>query len=168
MSGAKVLLPILAFVAACDQAPHTMAVLDNGYPADAGTPLVVYHAFWSAVPFQAPVPPGTSSDPQVAEPASPNTAYVVLAPGWDPQSSAPPTSFVVMQSRGGFGVNFNDTLHIPVDDTSFAGNCAAGSFLTQDQADFITQLVFPNDFASFTYDPTTCTTTPIPGDAGGD
>jgi len=48
---------------------------------------------------------------------------------------------------------------------TFIGNCAAGSFLSPAQADFIAQLVFPSDFASLAYDAASCTTTPI-GDAG--
>ena len=116
--------------------------------------------------FQNPVVPGSSSDPQSTVAASENTAYVVLAPGWDPASSTPPTSFVVMQSRQGFAVQLNNTLHIPVDDTTFIGNCMADSFLSQDQADFITRFVFPRDFASLHYDAARCKTTPL-GDARG-
>jgi hypothetical protein len=72
-----------------------------------------------------------------------------------------------MQSRSGFAVHLNDTLHIPVDDADFAGNCATGSALTQSQADFITQLVFPGTFQGLQYDAATCTTTSV-GDAGGE
>jgi len=143
----------------CDT-PHTYVVLDNNYPPSE-TPLVVYHAFWQAVSFQMSVSPGFSSDPQTTIPASANTAYVLLAPGWDPASSDAPTSFIVMQSRNGFGVHLNDTLHIPVDDAAFAGNCAATSNLSQDQADFITQRVFASDFTGLTYEPATCTTSPL-------
>jgi len=50
-------------------------------------------------------------------------------------------------------------LHIPVDDATFSGNCAAGSVLTQTQADFITRRVFATDFAGRHYDAATCTTT---------
>jgi hypothetical protein len=108
-------------------------------------------------------------------PASDNTAWVVLAPGWDPSSSSPPKSFVVLQSLSGFAVHLNDTLHIPVDDADFAGNCVSGSTLTQSQADFITQLVFVKDpvtggpgiFQGLQYDAATCTTTPV-GDAGAE
>ena len=154
----------LMFVAAgCD--PRTSVVLDNGYPVYTTVPLVVYRAQWQAVSFEDPVAPGTSSDQEDTLAASDNTAYVLLAPGWDPASSTPPTSFIALQSRGGFAVHLGDTLHIPVDDTTFAGNCAAGSFLTQAQADFITQLVFESDSGSFAYDPATYTTTPV-GDAG--
>ena len=140
-------------------------VVDNKYAPSETTPLVIYRAFWQAVPFVTAISPGSSSDPQGSVAASPNTAYVVLAPGWDPQGAAPPTSFVVMQSRGGFELHFDTTLHIPVDDATFLGNCAAGSFLSQAQADFITQRIFPSDFATVRYDAATCTTIPF-GDAG--
>jgi hypothetical protein len=145
--------------------PQTNVVLDNDYPAAQAAPLVAYAAIWQAVIFPSPVAPGSSSAPQSTVPASANTAYVVLAPGWDPTSPTKPTSFVVLQSRSGFAVDLGDTLHIPVDDTTFAGNCAAGSLLTQAQADFITQYVFPSTFAGFHYDAATCTTTQT-GDAG--
>jgi hypothetical protein len=147
----------------CGDTPHTYVALDDAYPAS--SELVVYEGFWQAVAFSNPIPPGGSSGLQNTVAASDNTAYVILAPGWDPTSNAGPTSLIVMQSRSGFAVHWNDTLHIPVDDTHFDGNCAAGSRLTQQQADFITQLVFPGTFASFRYDAATCTTTPI-GDAG--
>ena len=111
-----------------------------------------------------PIPPGGSSGPLSTIAASDNTAYVVLAPGWDPTSAAPPTSFIVMQSKTGLSVHLNETLHIGVDDEHFAGNCLAGSHLTQKQADFITQFVFPGTFGAIRYDAATCTATPI-GDA---
>ena len=151
--------------AGCDPHPQSYVVVDNAYPPSSTRWLVVYQAFWQAVPFPNAIPPGASSGPQPTVPASDNTAYVVLAPGWDPTSSTTPTELVVMQSWGGYDVHLSDTVHIPVDDTTFAGNCAAGSALTQEQADFITQLVFPGVFASLHYDAATCTTTPI-GDAG--
>ena len=154
------------FAAGCDHA-DTFVVLDNDYPAASPRPLIVYRAFWQAVPFPDAVAPGASSEPQSTVAASPNTAYVLLAPGWDPNGPTPPISFVVLQSKNGFGVNLYDTLHLPVDDASFVGNCASGSFLSQVQADFITQRIFPDAFASFRYDAATCTTTPL-GDAGAD
>jgi hypothetical protein len=147
--------------------PYTYVIVDNDYPASATTPLVVYRAYWEAVAFTAPVPPGSSSPQQSTVPASDETAWVVLAPGWDPSSSSQPTSFVVLQSRSGFAVHLDDTLHIPVDDAHFAGNCAAGSALTQSQADFITQLVFPSIFQGLKYDAATCVATPV-GDAGAE
>jgi hypothetical protein len=160
-----VLAVSLTLVAAGCDPPPTTVVLDNGYPPYAAVPLVVYRAQWQAVSFSAPVPPGASSDAQDTLPASDNTAYVLLAPGWDPASSTLPTSFIALQSRDGFAVHLGDTVHIPVDDTTFIGNCAVGSFLTQAQADFITQIVFASDSGSYSYDPATCTTTLL-GDAG--
>jgi hypothetical protein len=141
--------------------PYTYAVVDNDYSADAAAPLVVYQAYWQAVAFTTPIPPGSSSAPQSTVPASDNTAWVVLAPGWNPSSPSPPRSYVILQSRSGFAVDLNDTVHIPVDDANFAGNCATGSALTQSQADFITQLVFPSLFRGLQYDAATCTTTPV-------
>jgi hypothetical protein len=76
-------------------------------------------------------------------------------------------------------------LSIPVEDTTFAGNCATGSFLSQQEADFITQVVFPsaqqgagweagpggehipNLFAGLRYDAATCALSPI-ADAGAE
>ena len=153
--------------AGCDQGPHTAVVLQNGYSPSATTPLVVYRAYWLNISFPTPIDPGASSAPQVAEPTSGDTAYAVLAPGWDPELSATPTSLVVMQSRNPIGVDLNDTLTITVDDANFVGNSASGSPLSQQQADFITQRVFACDFASFHYDAATCTLTPdLESDAG--
>ena len=146
--------------------PSTDVKIENGYPATSSTPMVVYDAFWQGVSFAGDnVVPGASSAPQPAVPTSGDTAYVVLAPGWNPSGSAPPSSFVVLESRSTFSLQLGNTLTIPVDDSTFAGNCAAGSHLTQDEAMLITQRVFPGDFASVTYDPSTCTLAPI-DDAG--
>jgi hypothetical protein len=155
VTGALALWPLST---GCDSAPNTTVVLDNMYPSSSTDQMVVYRAFWQAVSFDQPVVPGVASAPENTEPASENTAYVTLAPGWDPASSSSPTAFVVLESRQGFGVHLNETLHIPVDDQTFIGNCAAGSFLSQAQADFITKLVFPKDFANTTYEAASCTT----------
>ncbi|HTQ44556.1 MAG TPA: hypothetical protein VMI75_17470 [Polyangiaceae bacterium] len=161
-------VPILGLCAGvllcgCGDAAHTYVSLDNHYPASK-TSLVVYQGWWQAVPFSTPILPGGSSGPQPTVAASDNTAYVVLAPGWDPKGNAGPTSVIVMQSKTGFAVRLNDTLQIPVDDEHFAGNCLTGSHLTQQQADFITHLVFPVTFEAIRYDAATCTAKPI-GDA---
>ncbi len=166
--GTRLLPAVLALAlpaAGCDLNTQTNVVLENDYAPSATRALVVYRAYWQAVSFLVPVPPGSSTDPETTVPASPNTAYVILAPGWDPESLTPPTSFVVLQSRSGFGVQFGDTLTIRVDDTRFIGNCASNSFLPQTQADFITGLVFPDAFSLLHYDAATCTTTPV-ADAG--
>ncbi len=150
--------------AGCDT-PSTSVVLDNDYPAYGVATLVVVQAAWENATFTDPLLPGQSSAPQATVAASENTAYVVVAPGWDPSSGAAPAALVVLQSRSGFALHWDQTLHIPVDDAHFTGNCAAGSPLTQAQADVVTGYVFPGLFASYTYDAATCTATPI-GDAG--
>lgn len=156
-----------AFALACEapSTTSTFVVLEDDYPAASG--LVIYRAFWQAVSFETPIAPDSSSDPQNTVPASGDPAYVVLAPGWDPASTTPPTTFIVLESTQEYGVHVRNTVHIPVSDASFAGNCAAGSLLAQAQADFITQTVFPDIFAGSRYDAATCTTTPT-GDAGAD
>ncbi len=170
-SGAKAWLCALftlwvtALLGGCDT-PATFVVLDNHYPESAPDAAVVYQAFWQAISFQTPIAPGSSSSPQSTIAASANLAYVVLAPGWDITSSTPPTSLVVMQSRSGFSVSLNQTLHIPVDDATFAGNCAAGSVLSQAEANFLTEIVFAPLFMAVSYDAATCTSTPK-SDAGG-
>jgi hypothetical protein len=170
---AALLALVVALAAGCE-APSvstTFVVLENDYPAPSGSSgssgMVIYESFWEAATFSTPIPPGSSSTPMVAVPASANTAYVLLAPGWDPTSTTPPTRFVVLESKQGYGVDVSNTVDIPVSDATFTGNCAAGSFLTQVQADFLTQIVFSSVFAGFRYDAATCTTTPI-GDARAD
>jgi hypothetical protein len=141
----------------------TDVVIENRYTSATPSPLVIYRAAWHAVSFKEPIAPGAASAAETTVPASSNTAYVVVAPGWDPASATKPTRLVVLQSRDGFHAHLDTTLHIPVDDTTFAGNCAAGSHLSQADADVLTQLVFPADFADVTYDAATCTSTPRPG-----
>jgi hypothetical protein len=149
-----------AGTAGCDQGPHTSVVLANGY-APSATPLVVYRAYWQNIAFPTPIDPGSSAAAQPAEPTSGDTAYVLLAPGWDPELAKAPTSLIVLQSRVPISATFNQQLTIAVDDTTFAGNCLAGSPLSsQAQADFITQVVFPCEFTMARYDAATCTLTP--------
>jgi hypothetical protein len=165
VNGIACAIGLALFAVGCDQAPDTTVVIDNKYTPSPTNARVIYRGYWQAVLFPNAVTPGSSSDPQSTFPASANTAYAVLAPGWDPESSSPPSSFLVLQSRSEFEVHLNDTLHIPVDDTTFMGDCASGSLLTQAQADFITQLVFAEDFADLRYEAASCTTTTT-GDAG--
>ena len=144
----------------CDSVSETKVLVENRYPAQSRLP--VYHAFWQAVLFTTPIPPGAASEAQFSVPASPNTAYALLAPGWDPASADAPTSFVVLRSRSGFELHLNGALRIPVDDETFAGNCQAGSLLSQEECDFVTQRVFAGDFVGLTYDAASCTTRAAP------
>ncbi len=164
-------LALAPLAIACGDTPHTTVVLENHYPTSAASPLVIYDAFWHSVSFQgSPLSPGAAAEPplvdgaaQLVVPTSGATAYAVLAPGWDPASTTPPTKLVVLQSRGQYALHLNGTLRIVVDDTSFAGDCAAGDPLPQAQADYITERVFPADFAGLQYDAATCTVSALGG-----
>jgi hypothetical protein len=162
----RTLLAIAGCAGLPDKAPETDVVLNNQFSPSAASPSVVYQAYWLNVAFSSPVAPGASSDPQIAVPASANTAYVLLAPGWDPTSGTTPTAFVVLRSKHGYGVDLGGTLHIPISDEAFDGDCAAEDPLDQSEADFLTGVVFASAFAGLAYDANTCTTTAT-GDAGG-
>jgi len=140
-----------SLLAACDT-PSTRVLVENRSGA------VVYRARWHAVSFDAPLAPGASSEPADTVPASETPAWAVLAPGFDPATpDATPPSLVVVRSRAGFAVGLNQTLTIPVDDATFAGDCAAGDPLDQAEADFLTTRVFADLFAGRRYDAATCT-----------
>ncbi len=158
-------------ITACETPDPTNAVVDNGYPelADGGDPstqVVVYKAWYVTTLFTEPVLPAQSSDELRSVPAT-DTAYALLAPGWDPEGTAPPTSLIAVQSKSKLSVSRGDVLHLAVSDVTFTGNCAARQPLSQADADFITQRIFPGDFANATYDATTCTSTPVPADDAG-
>ena len=144
----------------CDHAPETTAVIDNRYPSNG--PLLIYQAQFETASFSSPVLPGTSSDPQDTVSTSGEWSVALLAPGWDAGSDVAPTSFVVMQSVGQFAVQTGAVVHIPVDDSTFRGNCEAGSFLTQEEANVLIAAFFSTPFKHLNYDAASCTTTPIP------
>jgi hypothetical protein len=149
---------------ACDT-PQTFVVLENAFPATASKPYVISQGFWQAVSFAGPIPPGDSSPPTATVAASANTAFVLVAPGEEVLADGGPatgSSLLVLESDGGFGVELNQTLFIPVRDATFVGDCAGGSPLSQDEADFITQRVFESAFSGLVYDAATCTTQGIP------
>jgi hypothetical protein len=155
---------------ACETPNSTYARVDNAYPIpgdasvagaipDGGEPApqtVVYRAWYSVTYFGDPIAAGEASPPQLVVTTS-DTAYALLAPGWDPQSGAAPTALIAVQSKQKVFVGRGDTVTIHVSDDTFEGNCAAGSALTQDEADVITQRVFPAEFGGGTYDAKTCT-----------
>ncbi len=162
-------------VSACDTEDPTSAVIDNEYPAvdpDGGDPsqqTVVYKVWWSSSLFLSPIPSAAESDPSRVVTGG-DVAYVILAPGWDPASTYPPTTLIPVKTRNSLFVKRGDTLHIHVSDTTVIGNCSARTSgqLTQDDADFITQRIFPGDFATGTYNAKSCALTLFPPEAGAD
>jgi hypothetical protein len=168
------LLAAATAVAACDTEAATFAVVHNGYNADtsssdggASAGIVVYRAWWSATYFADPVTPGSGSVEQRTVPGT-DFAYALLAPGWNPSSTTPPTRLVPLRSKARLTVGRGDLLHVIVSDDAFAGNCASGQPLSQEDADFITQRIFPGPFADLVYDAKTCTTKPAASDASTD
>jgi hypothetical protein len=157
---------------ACDTSDPTQAVVDNAYPAppdggDPATQTVVYNAWWSVTLFSTPVGAGAESD-QARAVTSTDFAYAVLAPGWDPSSTTAPTTLIPVKTAALLHADRGDTLHIVVSDATVVGNCAAGKPLSQADADFITQSIFPGLFSGVTYDAAKCVATPTPVDAGND
>jgi hypothetical protein len=147
---------------ACDTETATTCLVENGYPAvppegPSANQTIVYRAWWVATYYAEPVPGGASSTEERAVPAI-DFAYALLAPGWDPASAAPPSKLIVVKSKAPLGIARGETLRIVVSDQSFAGSCAAQQPLVQAEIDFITQSIFPGEFAGATYDARTCTT----------
>jgi hypothetical protein len=155
----------LGALAACDTEEPTFAVVDNAYPpppdgGEASKQTVVYRAWWVTSYFPDPVPGGASSSEQRSVPVS-DFVFALLAPGWDPASTTPPAQLVVVKSKVPLSASRGDTLHIVVSDQTFTGSCAAGQPLSQEDADLITQSIFPAEFTGVTYDAKTCTTMAI-------
>ena len=162
-----------AALVACATETPTFAVVDSAYPAvaegaDPSEQTVVYRAWWVATYFADPVAGGATSVEQRSVPAS-GFAYAVLAPGWDPASTTSPSRLIPVKSNAPLSVARGQVLHIEVSDQTFTGNCLAGHPLSQDEADFVTQRIFPGAFENVTYDAKSCTSTAVPaGKAGND
>jgi hypothetical protein len=156
-------------VVACDTEDATMVVADNDYPVlpDGGDPtleMTVFKVWWVTSLLPDPVLPGGEGEPQRTVPST-DFAYAVLAPGWNPSSLTPPSRFVAVKSATTLSASRGDTLHVHVSDDTFVGNCGAGRPLSQEDADFITQRIFPGEFSGKTYDAASCTASPTVGDA---
>lgn len=167
-----------AGLSGCDTPDPTHAVVENAYPepppdgGEGGAGIVVFRTWWVATLFADPVLPGTVSAEERTVPET-GPAYALLAPGWDPESGAPPARLVPVISRAPLRAVRGTTLRIQVSDETFAGNCAAGQPLSEEDADFVTQRIFPGAFAGLVYDARTCTSAPaVPAapdtDAGPD
>jgi len=149
----KKLLALLTMMAlaGCDTEDATSAVVDNDFPqlGDAGAPdsVVVYKVWWSSSLFEAPVAPGGESDSTRVVTNS-DIAYALLAPAWDPSSGVAPTYLIPVMTTQPLFVARGGTLHIHLSSSTVQGICDASPSqpLTQDQADFITQRIFPGDF----------------------
>ena len=168
LGSALALAAMVLISSGCDDSPTTARVANRYPPPIAGAAsadtTTVFKAWWVTTLFPNPVPAGTSSEPERTIEGS-DFAYALLAPGWSPDKGAPPTRLVAIKSVKKLTASAHDLLTIEVSDDQFAGNCAAGSTLTDDDARLIVERIFPGDFTDRNYDPSTCTSTPAPSDA---
>jgi hypothetical protein len=145
--------------AGCETSDATEAVLVNQYPVAAdgtASTVAVYKAWWAVSLFADPVAAGQESDPVRVVPGT-DYAYALLAPGWDPESGITPKQLLPIRSASKLSVRRGDTLRIEISDTTTVGNCAAAQPLSQEDADLITERIFPGEFSEVTYDAATCT-----------
>jgi hypothetical protein len=154
-------------VSGCDDDPTT-ALVENGYPpaANSAAPAettTVFKTWWVTTLFPSPVRAGASSETERTIPAS-DFAYALLAPGWSPDDLAPPQRLVAVKSLEKLTATAHAALTIRVSDDHFAGNCAAGSILIDEDARLVVERIFPGEFAGMSYDPATCTSVPAPSD----
>jgi hypothetical protein len=135
----KLVLPLL-FLLGCDDA--TMIVVDDAYTDDTRVDAVWW--FESLVPNQ--IAPGGESPAYRTVPGQ-DFAYMILERGGQ--------VFVARTSLA-LGVHRGEELHVVVSPETIVGDCATNARLTQAEADFITQRIFPDRFASTIYDAETC------------
>jgi hypothetical protein len=158
-SAFRVCVSCFPLLAACNTSNPTSALLFNEYPPNATSSVdssTVYKGWWSVALFADPVLAGQVSDPERAVPGT-DYGYALLAPGWDPSSGAPPTKLIPVRSTEKLSVVRGDTLNFLVSDSQTLGNCGGSQALSQEDADFITQRIFPGEFANVNYDATSCT-----------
>jgi hypothetical protein len=137
----------------CNDEPTTVRVA-NGYQ-DGGTVLKVW---WLTTLLDAPVAAADLSKTERAIPGS-DVAYALFAP------AVSPAAMIALRSKQPLRAAAHELLTIEVSDDLFAGNCAAGQPLTDDEARSIVESIFPGDFAGVSYDAASCTRTPVAGDA---
>jgi hypothetical protein len=135
-------LVLILLCCACDDA--TTLVVDNVYTDD----TIALEVWWSETLVADPVAPGGESPIYRTTPAL-GTAYVVAERGGN--------VFVAKTSMP-LGVGRGAELHVVISPERIIGDCATNARLTQPEADFITQSIFPGRFAGAVYDAATCKT----------
>ena len=139
----------------------TVGVVENHFSDD----TAVYRVWWETTIFLDPLAPGEASDLERIVPAS-DRLYAILAPGWDITSSTPPPKLLPVRSAEALTAIRGTTLHLVLDANAVVGDCAAGKPLTEDEAELITQRIFPGSFLGGSYDAKTCTFAAFPLDGG--
>jgi hypothetical protein len=167
---ASVWLMSLPLLAGCEASEPTRAVLRNDYPpsTDPGSvdSSTVYRGWWSVAQFPAPVVAGQVSDPVRVVEGS-DYGYALLAPAWDESSGSPPNTLIALRSAAKLSVGRGDWLTFVVSAQTTVGDCRAGDPLSPEDAAFITQRIFPVQFAGSSYDAATCTTSSMLANEAG-
>jgi hypothetical protein len=165
------LVAVLFFVGAlsagCDTEDPSQARVKNAYPsaADGGVHeelVTVYRLWWTTTLFAEPILPGAESGLQRVVPDR-DYAFALVAPGWDATTTRAPERLLALRSKTKLTVERGGTLEIDVSAETFNGDCADGNALSQDQADFIVQRIFPGSVSGLGYDAATCTSTAVSG-----
>jgi hypothetical protein len=133
---------LLLVMCGCDDA--TTIVVDNAYKDD----TVVDEVWWSQTLVPDQVAPGGESPAYRTTPAL-ETAYVVAERGGN---------VFVARTAMPLGVERSAELHVVISPENIVGDCATNARLTQPEADFITERIFPGRFAGAVYDAATCKT----------
>lgn len=171
MHTSTILAAAFLLIAGCNTSVPSSALIINDYPpaSDAGSAdsMAVYKGWWAVAQFADPVAAGQVSDPVRVVPGS-DYGYALLAPGWDPSGDTSPATLIPLRSAQKLTVARGETLNFVVSDEATVGNCSAGKPLTQEDADFITQRIFPGDFSNVSYDAASCRTLPASGGSGGE
>jgi len=148
---------------ACNTSEPTTAVLSNEYPnaseASSAASTTIYKGWWSVAQFADPVLPRQVSDPVRIVPGS-DYGYALLALGWDATSGAPPTQLVPVRTVRQLSVARGELLNFLVSPSSIVGDCRNGDPLSQEDAEFITQRIFPGAFTGLAYDAASCSSSP--------
>ncbi len=156
---ARAIIVCGSLVSGCETSNPTQAVFANEYPASdasSASGVTIYKAWWSIAQLPEPVSAGADSDPVRIVEGS-DFAYALLAPEWDPTTQTPPVTLVPVRTERKLSAARGDTLRIIISDTTTVGNCASGRRMSQEEADLITQRIFPAEFAGRTYDASNCT-----------
>lgn len=160
----------VVFSAGCNSAEPTSAVLSNEYPSvsdeSAADAMPVYKGWWSVAQFPEPVPAGQVSDPVRIVQGS-DYGYALLAPGWDATTGAPPETLIPLRSAEKLSVGRGELLTFVVSERATVGDCKTSQPLSQEEADFVTQRIFPGEFAGLAYDAASCTAAPVSIGEGG-
>jgi hypothetical protein len=136
-------LALILSLCACDDA--TTIVVDNAYTDQ----TLVDEVWWSQTLVPDQVAPGGESPVYRTTPAL-ETAYVVAERGGN---------VFVARTTTPLGVDRSAELHVVISPDKIVGDCATSTArLTQPEADFITQSIFPGRFAGAVYDAATCKT----------